>query len=166
MKKMLVAAAVFASLPLAGAFAAPLSAQDQMFVKQAAIGGMTEVRAGKLASRDAQAPEVRQFADKMVSDHTANDQALIALAKQKGVALPAGLDPQHQQMVATLRKTPKARFDQAYIQGQVAGHQKMEGVMQAEIQSGTDPDLKAFAQQTLPVVQDHLAMAQQMQSKS
>ena len=67
---------------------------------------------------------------------------------------------------AALKNTAGTAFDTAYIAGQVAGHIQMEQVMQTEIQSGSDPDLKAFAGKTLPVVQDHLKMAQQLQAQS
>ncbi len=167
MKTYALMAAALALAPLGPALAAaPVSAQDQTFVKQAAIGGMAEVQEGQLAVSKASAPDVKQFGQHMIDDHTPNNQELMTLAQQKGITPPAALDPKHSKQAAALQKKSGAAFDRAYIKGQVAGHQEMASVMQTEIQSGTDPDLKAFAQKTLQVVQEHLQMAQQLQAKS
>jgi putative membrane protein len=98
----------------------------------------------------------------MIDQHTANNQALATLAQQKDVPVPAMTDATHMAAAIALKNTSGAAFDTAYIDGQVAGHNQKENVMQTEIASGSDPDLKAFAEKTLPVVRDHLKMAQQL----
>ena len=167
MKSHLWASAILVALPLQAVFAADTpSAQDKTFVQQAAEGGMAEVQEGQLASSQAQSDKVKQFGQKMVKEHTENNQELMTLAQKKGLTPAAALDDKHTQEMAMLQKQADASFDHAYIMGQVTGHQAMASVMQTEIQSGSDPDLKAFAQKTLPVVQQHLQMAQQLQGTS
>jgi putative membrane protein len=136
--------------------------QDTIFVHQAALGGMTEVQAGQLAETKATAPAVKDFAAKMVADHTPNNQELLQLADSKGITPPDALDQRHRRQLAALRAAPASRFDSVYIRTQIAGHEAMEAVMRKEIRSGTDPDLKAFATKTLPVVLSHLQLAEQL----
>ena len=160
------AAVVFATAPGAAALAATLSAQDQKFLEQAAVGGLAEVQEGQLALSQGKNDAVKQFGQQMIADHTPNNQELISIAQQKGIAPPAKLDPKHAEEAAKLEKQTGSAFDKAYITGQVMGHQQMEALMTSEISDGKDPDLKAFAQKTLPVVQEHLKMAQQLEGKS
>jgi len=167
MKTYVFAAATLALLPLhAVGAAAPLSPHDQSFVQQAAMGGLAEVQEGHLAVSKAKAADVKQFGQHMVDEHTPNNKELMALAEQKGVTLSPALDAKHANAVAALQKDSGAAFDKEYIAGQVTGHEEMASLMQSQIQSGSDADLKAFAQKTLPIVQEHLRMAKQMQGKS
>lgn len=167
MKRYIAFMAALATLPALPGLAAPaLSSNDQAFVQQAAIGGMAEVEEGQIAASKAQATDVKQFGQRMIADHTRNNQELMSLARQKGVTTPPTLDTKHAQEAATLKKESGGAFDSAYIRDQVAGHQQMAQMMRTEMHKGTDPDLKAFAQKTLPVVQEHLKMAQQLQGKT
>jgi len=166
MKPYLPLAAVLALAPFVQASAAALSAQDKTFIRQAAIGGLAEIHEGQMAVSMAQSADVKQFGQKMIDDHTANNNELMALAQQKGITPPAALDSRHKTEAATLQKQSGAAFDRTYLKDQIAGHKQMEAVMQKEIRSGSDPDLKAFAQKTLPVVQEHLQMAQQLPTNS
>jgi putative membrane protein len=145
---------------------AAVSAQDKIFVQQAAVGGLAEVQEGQLAVAQGASATVKRFGQQMIDQHTANNQALAALAKAKGISVPATPDATHAADAATLKSTTGAAFDTAYIAGQVTGHKKMELLMETEIQSGSDTDLKAFAEKTLPVVQGHLKMAQQLQAQN
>jgi putative membrane protein len=167
MKNYIFAGAILALLPLHPAWAAaPLAPHDQTFVQQAAIGGLAEVQEGQLAVSKAKAADVKQFGQHMVDEHTPNNKELMALAEQKRVTPPPALDARHANALAALQKDSGAAFDKAYIAGQITGHEEMASLMQSEIQSGSDADLKAFAQKTLPVVQEHLRMAKQVQGKS
>jgi putative membrane protein len=165
-KRSIVVGASILLLPLGAMAANPaVSAEDKIFVQQAAIGGLAEVQEGQLAAAQGGSATVKRFGQQMVDQHTANNQALASLAKAKGISVPATTDATHAADAAALQKTTGAAFDIAYIAGQVTGHQKMELLMESEIQSGSDTDLKAFAEKTLPVVQGHLKMAQQLQAQ-
>ena len=152
------------ALALVGGGAMAASPQDATFVNQAAIGGMAEVQAGKLAEARGESAPVKQFGAMMVAEHTPNNEMLTKLAASKSLTPPAQPDAQHQAELKQLQAAPQGSFDKAYITAQVAGHQQMAAVMQQQIASGTDPELKAFAQKTLPVVQMHLQHAQQLAS--
>jgi putative membrane protein len=142
------------------AAASKLSAGDAKFVKTAATGGMEEVELGKLAASKASDPDVKNFGQKMVDDHSkANDQ-LKQIASQKGVTLPAGLNNMQKHDKAKLEKLSGAAFDRSYISMMVQDHKKDVADFQKESNSGKDGDVKSFASATLPTLQDHLKMAQ------
>jgi putative membrane protein len=170
MRRIAAFASVLTALPLAAALAqpaagssAPMSKTDSMFIKKAAIGGMTEVQEGQAAVSSASSPDIKSFAQKMVDAHTANNQELATLVQSKGGSVPSDLDSMHQKQLDALTKKTGTAFDKTYVTDQIKDHQAMEKVMQNEIDHGKDPDLKAFAQKTLPVVQDHLSMAKALQ---
>jgi putative membrane protein len=139
-----------------------LSAADKTFVMKAAQGGMAEVELGQLATQNAKSDEVKQFGQRMVDDHTkANDQ-LKQVAQQKGVAIPTELSAKDKADKARLSKLNGEQFDRAYMQHMVMDHKKDVAEFQKESTSGKDNDVKNFASQTLPTLQDHLKQAQQV----
>ena len=148
-----------ANAPAANTSAAPaakgskLSAADKTFMMNAAKGGMMEVDMGKMAAQNAQNADVKKFGNRMVTDHSKANGELMALAKEEGVALPGAKSP------------GKWKSDKAYMDDMVKDHQADLAEFQKEAQSGTDPDLKAFAAKGAKMVSQHLKMAQETQGK-
>ena len=145
---------------------ASLTAADKKFVMKAASGGMAEVQAAQLAQQKSQDSGVKDFAAKMITDHTAANTQLTTLAGQKGLTVPTALDDKDQSEIDKLTKLDGKKFDKMYMKGQVKDHKSMLTLLQKEAKSGKDPDLKAFAEQTIPVVQSHLDMAKTGKSSS
>jgi putative membrane protein len=144
---------------------AALSAADRDFAQKAASGGLAEVQAAQLAEQRATSPQIKQFAQRMVTDHTAANTQLQQIAKQADIDLPSqpsGKDATEEQKLRGLNGTA---FDQAYAQGQLRDHQETVELFKKEASSGEDPALKAFAQKTLPILQQHLQMAEALNTK-
>jgi putative membrane protein len=139
-----------------------LSTTDATFLNLAGTSGIEEVNFGQVAASKASSPAVRRFAQDMVTSHTKLNQQLVALAKAKQMTPPSSMDMQHDQMLSTLQGQRGSAFDRAYMTGQVNDHQMSIEAYQTEISNGTDPDVKSFAQQGLPILQQHLAMAQKL----
>jgi putative membrane protein len=137
-------------------YSASVALADTAFANKAAVGGMAEVALGKMAAGKAFSTKVKAFGSMMVMDHGKANAELTAIAQKKNITLPAGLDAEHQAKSDSLSKLSGKDFDKAYVSGMVADHKKTLALMQAEAQSGTDPDLKAFAAKTAPIVQHHL----------
>jgi putative membrane protein len=131
------------------------------FVKKAAIDGMTEVKLGKIAASKAQDPKVKQFAEKMVKDHSKANEELESIAKQKGIKVPDELDAEHQSMLQSLNAKSGKAFDDAYSEHMQADHAKAVALFQGAI-NGSDPDLAAFAKKTLPTLEQHKQMAKRL----
>ncbi len=155
-------ALIVASFSLAGvalaqessaAKSSSLSAKDKTFMKKAVKGGTMEVAMGKLAEQNGQSEDVKSFGKRMVTDHSKANDELKSIAAKKGVKLP--------------RKEPSEKWssDKAYMDMMVKDHEKDLAEFQEEASTGTDPDVKKFAEDTAKVVQEHLDLAKQTQSK-
>lgn len=133
------------------------------FVKKAALDGMTEVQLGKIAASKAQDDEVKQFAQRMVTDHGKANEELESIARQKGMKVPTRLDTEHQSMVQSLNAKSGAAFDRAYSEHMDAAHARAVALFQGAV-TGSDPDLAAFAKKTLPTLEQHKKMATHLAS--
>lgn len=151
---LLTAAAALAQQP-----AQNMSPQERSFVRDAAIGGKAEVQLGQLAEQNAQSEQVKQFGQKMVQDHSRANQQLEQIASQKGIQLPQQPDAEHMKEYDRLSKMRGAEFDRAYMQHMVRDHDKDVKEFEKEAQNGKDPEIRNFAQQTLPTLQQHDQMA-------
>jgi putative membrane protein len=137
-----------------------LSRGDRKFIDEAAKGGMAEVQLGKLAAEKAESPQVKQFGQRMVDDHTKANSQLQQLASTKNVTLPQDIDRSHQHEYDRLQKLSGAQFDREYMKHMVSDHKKDVKEFQKTAKSAKDPDVKNFAQTTLPTLEDHLRQAQ------
>ncbi len=133
---------------------------DRAFIHAATISGLAEVEFGKLAAQKASGRAVKEFAEHMIRDHSAANDRLAALVRTVGIAPPDRLDEEHKAMHVRLQQSDGAQFDHAYIQGQIIEHQKAAQLLQYEIGSGENAELKDFASDILPTVLGHLRMAQ------
>lgn len=138
---------------------------DSDFLKEAGLGGMAEVEMGKLASTKAANAEVKKFAQMMVTDHSKANEELKALASRKGVTIPAELDSSHKATLDGLRSQVGADFDTEYVEAMVDDHEKDVKAFEDKAKNATDPDIKAFAEKTLPVLKKHLEAIKAIQSK-
>ena len=138
---------------------------DTDFMTKAAQGGMAEVEIGKLAATKAQSPEVRQFAQKMVADHTKANDELKVLAGEKNFSMPVRLNAKHQSVIDRLNGLSGAEFDKAYVEAMVADHEETVALFKSEAEVGKDADVKGWAGKTLPNLQMHLEMIKGIQSK-
>ena len=141
-----------------------MKSPDAKFAADAAQGGMAEVQLGQLATQKASNADVKAFGQQMVDDHTkANDQ-LKSVASQENMTLPTTLDAHDQALMTKLQGLSGAAFDKAYVKAMVKDHQKDVKEFQKEANSGKDPQIKNFASQTLPVLQQHLSKVQSIES--
>jgi putative membrane protein len=136
----------------------PVRVDDKKFVKDAALGGMTEVELGKLASQKASSDEVKQFGTKMVDDHTKANSELKEVASKSSIEVPDALDSKHQSRIDKLAKLSGADFDKAYVKDQVKDHEQTVSEFQKEAQNGADANVRQFASKTLPTLQEHTEM--------
>jgi putative membrane protein len=168
MKKLLLVGTAVLAMAATPAFAkAPKSSGksaranfDQKFLTDAARGGMAEVELGKLAADKASSPEVRDFAKKMVDDHSKANDELKSLAQSKNLTLPTDISPKDKALRSRLAKLSGAAFDRAYMRAMVTDHRLDVNEFRQETKMGKDPDIKAFASKTLPTLEEHLKLAQ------
>jgi putative membrane protein len=138
------------------------AAGDTHFAKEAASGGMAEVKLGQLAQQNGASDAVKQFGKRMENDHSkANDQ-LKDIASKDNIVLPTDLNRKDQATYDRLSKLSGAAFDRAYAQDMVSDHENDVAAFKKESNNGQNPDVKNFAFQTLPTLQEHLRQAKGM----
>jgi putative membrane protein len=103
---------------------------DREFVERMAGAGMTEVQLGTLAKERAESPEVRQFAEMMIRDHSAAAEKLEQVARRYAIAMPAQIDEKHQELAHRLSTLRGDKFDRAYMRAMVDGHQEVIDLLQ------------------------------------
>jgi putative membrane protein len=134
--------------------------EPQTFVKQAAVIGQAEVELGRLALQKSQDENVRKFAQRMVTDHTAAAAKLKKIASAERIEVPQSLDAQHQAVVQKLSGLQGSAFDKEYAKEMAKGHDKAVVLFESASQAPQMPaDLKEFAAATLPTLEQHREMA-------
>jgi putative membrane protein len=142
-----------------------LDRADRKFIEEASRDGLAEVELGKLAAQKAQAPEVKQFAQRMVEDHGKANRELAGVAQAKGVAPAADVDGKHKRMMERMAKLDGAKFDREYMNEMTDEHKKDVKAFREAARDAKDPDLKRFAVNTLPVLEEHLKMAENLHAR-
>jgi putative membrane protein len=149
----------------AGQALAAISPADKTFASKASSGGQAEVELGRLATENAASPSVRAFGERMVTDHTQANQALQEIARKHELTVPDRPEVADQATEQRLRSLKGPSFDAAYMRDMVQDHKKDIAEFRQEAENGTDPALKAFAQKYLPVLEQHLQMAENAEAK-
>ncbi len=132
--------------------------QDKEFVRSALEGGMAEVQLGQLAAEKGSSDDVKQFGQKMVTDHTKLGDQMKQVAQQIGVKPPAGLSKKDKELYAKLQALSGKQFDNAYIVAMVKDHKKDAEDFKSEAQQTQNPAVKQAAQQGSQVIDQHLQM--------
>lgn len=139
-----------------------LATQDRKFLDDAAKAGVAEVALGGIAKDRAQSQQVKDFAATMVKDHTDANSKLQGIASGKGIAPPADMTSKDKRTQHKLEKLAGTAFDAAYVKSQLDAHKDAVALFRKESTSGRDPELKAFATDTLPTLEKHLQHVQDL----
>jgi putative membrane protein len=152
----LYSAALAMSLVFSASIALADDSPDATFYKKAAEGGMAEVELGKLAQEKSATAGVKEFGAMMVTDHSAANDKLKAIAAKKNIKLPTSPSVGQMATKTKLEVLSGDAFDQSYIKGMVEDHREDIKEFQTEATSGQDADAKADATATLPTLKAHL----------
>lgn len=140
---------------------AQVSQTTQNFIRNAAVGGLFEIQSSQLALDKSQNPQIRQFAQRMIDDHTRIDDQLKAVAPANADT-PTTLDEEHQKLMDQLQNATGADFDSLYAKIQQKAHMQTINLFRRYASSGDNTALKDLADKTLSVLQEHLQMAKQL----
>lgn len=133
-----------------------LASADKNFARRAAQSGMAEIQMGKLAADKATTPSLKAFGQRMVEDHTKANEQLKSIDRRVGITPPEGINAKEQATFDSLSRLSGAAFDRAYARVILADHREDIKEFRKEANSGANPELKAFAAQTLPTLRNHL----------
>jgi putative membrane protein len=150
---------------MTGATGMTLNDKDKDFVTSAGKGGKAEVELAQDALNHATNADVKSFAQKLVDDHTKANGELEQFATSHGVTIPTEVESKAKEVKERLMKLTGKSFDQAFVKQMVDDHTNVIKAFEDESKNGTDADLKAWVDKTLPALRDHLKMAQDLQKK-
>ncbi|KJV37264.1 DUF4142 domain-containing protein [Luteibacter yeojuensis] len=170
--RLLLAASLAATLPLtAFAQAQEKDSQggtptDAAFYQNATAANISEVQLSQLALKQASSAKVKQFAQKMVDDHTKANETLEGLRNgDKGYSTATEPTPDASKDMDALKLLNGKEFDRQYAKTMVAGHEKAVAMFEVEAEKGSNPAMKDFANKTLPTIRQHLKMAKALPTK-
>jgi putative membrane protein len=139
-----------------------LSRADANFVKEAAQGGLKEVKMGQVAKDRGASPEVKAYGEMLVKEHSKANEKLTQIATSKGVNLAKEIEHKHNDMMKDMEAKQGQDFDRMFIEHAVKDHKKDVAKFEKASRDLQDSELKAFAMETLPKLQAHLAEAQRI----
>jgi putative membrane protein len=140
-----------------------LHPQDRDFLERASQGSNAEVAMGGLAANRALRPEVRALGGRMLNDHGAINRGLAAIAGKHRIILPTDLGD-HQASYDRLVDLHRDHFDREFVQVMVEDHDMAVLLFQGEASGGVDPEIRAFAARTLPLIRAHLQHAKTLKA--
>lgn len=158
---------VLLAMPVFAQTAAPDDAQIAAIVVAA---NQVDVDAGKFAESRAENAQVKDFAQRMVTDHSAVNQQATALVTKLGIKpeeseLSKSLKEQGKETLDKLRGLEGQEFDRAYIDHEVSYHQAvLDAIDQTLLPNTQNAELKALITKARPVIETHLQHAQQLQA--
>jgi putative membrane protein len=133
------------------------------FVERAGISDLYEIESSRLAETRARSPELKEAARQMIEDHTRSSTMLkAATPASMASALPIALDARRRRMIDHLYEAPEDRFDRTYLDQQVLAHQEAVVLMHHYRDKGDDAELRAFAAEVSPMIEQHLVMMKNM----
>lgn len=136
------------------------------FVKRAAQSNVAEIRVSQLALSKTQNPDVRAFAQQMIDDHSKANSELAQVAKTQNLEVPDAPDMMHRASMKLLQAKSGDSFDSAYMEQMNKDHQKTIKLFQSASSSNeVDPQLKALATKTLPILEQHHQHVAQLETK-
>ena len=138
--------------------------KEMSFMREATMGHMAEVAMGKIAATQAVSQAVKDFGQRMVTDHSKAQDELMAVATKMNIQLPAALGERHQEKINKLAELKGEEFDRGYMKETVKDHEKDVKEYQRAAEKEEDADVKAYAAKTLPVVEDHLKSAKELEA--
>lgn len=137
------------------------------FVEQAALSNMFEVQSSEVALNSAQSEDVRRFAEMMVQEHRQVGDRLRETVSTANVDVqpPQALDDDHQERLEDLRSADPAEFDEQYLDAQMEAHENAISLFEGYAENGENMELRQFASQVLPSLQQHQNELQQIQEQ-
>lgn len=139
-----------------------LSPKDKEFLKMAAVANMTEAHMGQLAESQASRAGVKDFGQTLVKDHTNAYQELAVLDSKLGQTIPKGINARRHKTIEQLANVKGKKFDLPFLRDEVRDHERVIAAFKREAEHGQDQDVKAYATQVLPTIEQHLREAEKL----
>lgn len=136
-----------------------LSQQDRQWLDYAATDNQGEIQESLVAEKKAHSPALKAFVRLMVDDHMQIESRLATLVNGHSVSVPNGPGQKNAKTMSEMEQLSGPQFDQRFLQEQIQDHSDDLRKFSEEIKATQDPDVRSFAAETLPILQQHLALA-------
>jgi putative membrane protein len=135
-----------------------LSPVDYAFIGMTNLGNQFQIDSGKLGETHAGRAAVRDYAKLMDTSHVEVESNLIALLNRMNVQPPPAslLSGAYKSLIGIMSAEEGAAFDRDYVRSQLDYQHSNDALYRWEIQNGLNPELKAYARETLPKIDDHM----------
>jgi putative membrane protein len=144
---------------------AQLRNNERQFLMEAAQDSMLEIELGKLAQERASNPEVKEYGERMVEDHSKALEKLKETASDLKVTIPSELQAKHKSTVDRFSKLSGEEFDRAYMKHMVQDHKKAVNLFEKTAKNAQNAEVKNFASETAPTLREHLTEAQKIEAQ-
>lgn len=142
-----------------------VNSADRSFISSAAEANLAEIDIAKVVGQRSTDPAVKDFANRMVTDHTQASQRLATVAEMSGVKLPTEASATLRNQKSEMEKLSGAQLNQAYLRDELQGHKETISAFESEIEHGQNREARNYAEQTLPTLQDHIRIAEDVAGK-
>lgn len=135
--------------------AGDMSASD--FVGKASMSNLFEIESSKLAMERATDPKVKEFASRMVKDHTKAGEDLKAALAESGLNIQPtmALNDKYREKLEEIREEDGDDFDEEYVEIQEKAHDRTVRLFEKYAEKGDNEALRQFASKTLPTLKQH-----------
>lgn len=135
------------------------------FLVKSYESGIYEIQLSELAATNALDPDVKNLAVALIAGHQAIDSRISVIAASASFILPEAINADHQKALQDLGKLTGADFDKKYINTIISEHENAVGDYKDAYKNLSAGDTKTFAGETLPKIEDHLAMAKKVKDR-
>lgn len=135
------------------------------FIKQATATDLFEITAGMMSEDKGQSDAITSFGQQLVHVHSRTSEALSTMARRKSVEIPEVMDVDKKRVVSQLDEKQGKAFDESFAATQITAHQEAIGLYEKADKDIKDPEVQAFVDQLLPVLKEHLAEIQKIQTQ-
>jgi putative membrane protein len=158
------------SLGLAATAAQAAGPTDPQIAAIVVTANQVDIDAGKLAASTSHTKDIREFAQRMITDHTGVNKSAVDLVTKLKVTpqdnpTSQSLKTGGEENLKNLKTLKGAAFDKAYIDHEVAYHEQvLNAVDKVLIPNATNAELKALLVQVRPAFVAHLEHAKRIQA--
>ncbi|MDB5866928.1 MAG: hypothetical protein JWO70_4734 [Betaproteobacteria bacterium] len=136
---------------------------DEAFALFAASSGLAEIDGARLVLKSSKNADVRKYAETVVREHTRGAEELKRIVAPRGLALPAAPTGRHADMVTKLSGVGARDIDDAFLRRfGIDAHKETISLFERQVVDGKDPQLKRYAEHTLPTLREHMAAAEKL----
>jgi putative membrane protein len=136
---------------------------DQAFALFAASSGLAEIEAARLTLRSSKNADVRDYAQKLMREHARSGDELRRIVASHGLSLPAAPTGRHADLVTKLSGVSVDDRDEAFLfRFGVDAHKETIALFERHVVEAKDPQLRRYAEQTLPLLREHMSAAHKL----